>query len=255
MQVIFHGTGLFPDGAVIGPRTWPHHDLMIVSRGHITLEVDRQRNDLSVGDAILIPPHAHFEGEGRSADAAIWVMHFINPGPGSHRHLRKGRRPLIFRGGIESALASALLAEISELWQTKPRGRHRRYLDTLADLLMTRLELTKDRPAQNVKMKARLLPAVEENTPPARVSMLAEHAGLCGSQYRALFHKAFGQTPRTHLRQSRIKRASTLLRETRIPIKDIAAQVGYSDTVAFHRAFTALTGETPGRYRKSFTVV
>ena len=89
----------------------------------------------------------------------------------------------------------------------------------------------------------------------ARVAGLAHRAGFCDSHYRALFRQTFGDTPRTHLRKAKINKACELLRETRMPIKDIAVQVGYSDTVAFHRAFTTLTNCTPARYRKSSTPV
>lgn len=49
----------------------------------------------------------------------------------------------------------------------------------------------------------------------------------------------------------RCDHARTLLRESGLPIERIAEQVGFSDGVAFTRAFRLWTGQTPGAYRKA----
>jgi two-component system response regulator YesN len=47
-----------------------------------------------------------------------------------------------------------------------------------------------------------------------------------------------------------MQRARELLRETRLPVYEIAGRVGYESDMAFARTFRKHTGVTPARYRK-----
>ena len=47
----------------------------------------------------------------------------------------------------------------------------------------------------------------------------------------------------------RIQEAKRLLRKTRMPVAEIAAQVGYADVKYFYKQFKRATGETPASYR------
>jgi transcriptional regulator GlxA family with amidase domain len=51
--------------------------------------------------------------------------------------------------------------------------------------------------------------------------------------------------------QSRIAAARHLLSDTDLPIKQIAARLGYSNVYFFSRQFTAMAGVSPGIYRTS----
>jgi AraC-like DNA-binding protein len=238
MKVLFHGSGQYPTGTIIGPRRWPHHDLLVVLRGRIALEFSGRVHDMAEGAAVLIPPHQYFSGEGRSADAVIWVLHFRDAGA--------AKRVRLFPHGTTGPFAAALLTEIAAVWNGSPRRRE--YLRSLAEALLTRVAEPTSIAEESGK---HLRPEWEADEEPPKVSGLAKRAGFCDSHYRALFRKTFGETPRAHLRRARIEKARELLRETRMPIKDIAMRVGYGDTVAFHRAFTSMTRTTPARYRKA----
>lgn len=241
MKVLFHGSGQYPDGTPIGPRCWPHHDLLVVSKGRIVLKLSGKLHVLEEGDAILIPPHLHFAGEGCSSDAAIWVLHF--------KDIKTSARLQIFHNRAIGAFASAMMAEIAKVWRAQPRPRI--YLETLVCTLLARLKVPESHPITTREKRRKLVS--DSGSVPKRVAELAQQAGICGSHYRALFRVAFGETPRAHLRNTRINKARELLSETRMPIKDIATRVGYGEAVAFHRAFTAIVGSTPARYRKSAT--
>ena len=49
----------------------------------------------------------------------------------------------------------------------------------------------------------------------------------------------------------RLKVARELLRETEMPVHEVAARLGYRKPGAFARAFTRWTGQTPRAYRQS----
>jgi len=42
MEILFHGTGHYPIGAVIGSARWPHWDLLLVVRGLVILSAGRR---------------------------------------------------------------------------------------------------------------------------------------------------------------------------------------------------------------------
>ena len=60
----------------------------------------------------------------------------------------------------------------------------------------------------------------------------------------------FGQPFHTLLRQERIRRARNLLYSTEMPLKEIAAAVGFHNEFYFNREFSRVCGIPPGECRK-----
>jgi len=82
------------------------------------------------------------------------------------------------------------------------------------------------------------------------VQSLATEVGLGRSAFADRFGRLVGEGPAAFLLKVRMRKASALIREGRLSLKEIAAQVGYQSEAAFNRAFARQTGETPGRYRE-----
>jgi AraC family transcriptional regulator len=81
------------------------------------------------------------------------------------------------------------------------------------------------------------------------VFTLAALAGLSPSYFSTQFRHSFGMTPHRYLTQRRIEEAKRLLRQTGMPLSDIALQVGYSDQSHFTHAFRRCEGSTPAAWR------
>jgi AraC family transcriptional regulator len=83
--------------------------------------------------------------------------------------------------------------------------------------------------------------------------LLADVARECGLS-RQYFTKAFkattGFAPHRWLQQHRIDHAKQLLRETSLPIADIAIRCGFADQSHLTRVFTALAGHSPAAWRR-----
>lgn len=77
----------------------------------------------------------------------------------------------------------------------------------------------------------------------ARVSCVSE------AHFARSFKDAFGVPPHRYLLTRRIERASALLRDTDLPITDIAFQTGWKSLGTFGRTFRDVTGESPGDLR------
>ena len=65
-----------------------------------------------------------------------------------------------------------------------------------------------------------------------------------------LFRQQMGVPPYRYHHQGLIQRAQELLRSTNDSVSEIAAQVGYMDSVSFIRHFQSIVGATPAKYRK-----
>jgi AraC-like DNA-binding protein len=87
---------------------------------------------------------------------------------------------------------------------------------------------------------------------PLRIGALARKAGLSWSQFQRRVSLMTGLTPRQLLTKARVEAAAQALRDTDAALGGIAVDCGFYDQAAFSRQFRALTGMSPGEYRRAF---
>lgn len=80
---------------------------------------------------------------------------------------------------------------------------------------------------------------------------VANEMGISLASLRRKFKSATGMPLHTWVLQNRVARARTLLSETDLPIKAVAARLGYNNVYFFARQFRQMAGVSPGIYRKS----
>jgi AraC-like DNA-binding protein len=85
---------------------------------------------------------------------------------------------------------------------------------------------------------------------PLQVADLARVAGLSSARLHARFMAECGQTPMDYIRSRRLHKAVSLLRETSLPVGEIASRVGYGSQSAFCAAVLREFGASPGRLRR-----
>jgi len=86
---------------------------------------------------------------------------------------------------------------------------------------------------------------------PWTLDALAGEVALSRAAFAKRFKERVGQTMFEYLTMLRMQRAQALLRDTVLPLYEVAARVGYDSDLAFAKAFKRLVGTTPTRYRKS----
>jgi AraC-like DNA-binding protein len=97
-----------------------------------------------------------------------------------------------------------------------------------------------------LRAKDRMDTASHEEWP---VHRLARVSRVSEAHFARSFKDAFGIPPHRYLLTRRIERAKTLLRDTELPITDIAFQTGWQSLGTFGRTFRDITGESPGELR------
>jgi transcriptional regulator GlxA family with amidase domain len=97
-----------------------------------------------------------------------------------------------------------------------------------------------------LRAKDRMDAASHEDWP---VERLAKVSGVSEAHFARAFKQAFGAPPHRYLLTRRIERASALLRDTELPIIDIAFDTGWNSLGTFGRTFRDVTGESPRELR------
>jgi len=83
------------------------------------------------------------------------------------------------------------------------------------------------------------------------VEALAARVALSPSRFAARFREAMGEAVMVYVGRWRANVACHLLRETDLPLGEVAARVRYESVPAFSRAFKAQTGLPPAQWRRA----
>ena len=85
---------------------------------------------------------------------------------------------------------------------------------------------------------------------PIRLADIATAAGLSRMHFAAQFRMATGLSPHEYLLKRRIERARELLINSRLPLVEIAFEVGFRTQAHFTTVFARFAGETPNVWRQ-----
>lgn len=88
-------------------------------------------------------------------------------------------------------------------------------------------------------------------TEQVRLNDIAARFGLSPQYFCTFFKENLGKTLVQHVNFLRIEKASHLLRETDLPIMDVAFSVGFENFSYFIKRFREVLGCTPSQYRKN----
>ncbi|MEH6566053.1 MAG: AraC family transcriptional regulator [Halopseudomonas sp.] len=81
------------------------------------------------------------------------------------------------------------------------------------------------------------------------VAALAALVCVSPSHFHSLFRDATGKTPHQHVLELRLREASGLLRETDVPVAQVASRCGFSSQSALNHAMRRQLGVTPRQLR------
>jgi AraC-like DNA-binding protein len=84
---------------------------------------------------------------------------------------------------------------------------------------------------------------------PIGLAELAGATGLSRMHFAAQFRAATGLRPHEYLLRRRIERAQTLLSGSRLPLCEVALDVGFKSQAHFTTVFARFVGETPSAWR------
>lgn len=105
--------------------------------------------------------------------------------------------------------------------------------------------------ASGDELVAKIVARIEERLPEMpSISDLAKEFFISERTLARHVNKATGKSPTALLQSIRLRKARTLLEQSRMSVEDIAAAVGYSDSTALRRLMRKTTGNSPRQYRR-----
>jgi transcriptional regulator GlxA family with amidase domain len=84
------------------------------------------------------------------------------------------------------------------------------------------------------------------------LAVLAMQAGMSERSLSRLYTAETGRTPARAVQRLRLEAARTMLSDTRLPVKRVAARCGFGSEETMRRSFLRLLALTPGDYRQRF---
>ena len=125
----------------------------------------------------------------------------------------------------------------------------------LAEHMMQLLEIYQKELQNNAIHYRQMKEFMENNysSPDLSVPMMADYFHVSIAYMSYLFKKKFGENFIDYLWKIRYEKAMELLRNTDMPIDDIAISVGYTNVSSFRRKFKQETGLTPSAVRNDLS--
>ncbi len=263
IQFLRHGFGQFDKNHLIGPSLFPHFDLLYIHEGLIELETtDRQLFQMKAGESILIYPQTHFGGKALSPSAWASIQHFdFQRSEVPHDSLPpwhdKTNQTELFQNSKDTEIEKDVNRAI-ELSRFEGSQSSQEIREALLFLILSQLRYAKishsTMTAEQQALEHARAWALDDLKDSITIEKMAAKAELSPSHFRACFKKHYDESAGRFLLRNRIYRARELLRETRMPIKQISQETGYANVIPFHQAFHKHTGQTPAQYRKEYAL-
>ena len=134
----------------------------------------------------------------------------------------------------------------------------RNYIEILLAKIFRELQKTDEHVYQESteKIAPEILAYLEQNyNQKISLKELAQRSFYNPAYFSTIFKECFGKTLTQFINELRINEAIRLLKETNMPIEEIASKVGYHDCKNFYITFKKITNQTPSTYRSNINKV
>lgn len=261
---------LIMTGKFIAPSSeWRHmqrvlneFELFIQTRGTLYISRDTERYALNEGDFLLMPPGSLQSGY-RESDCSFYWLHFSVPDnyavSESNSDYELGQLVLPEKGTLRNLnKLIVLLKQLQDSVRSYREQTLNNYLTTgILCELYNQLYFVHNQHGKKRKQQQLYNDIVDyikwnrqENV---KVSQLAEHFGYNAKHLSVLFSEFAGITLKQFMLQEKMDAAKSLLTDTNQSIKEIAEQLGYSDSHQLMHSFKRITGLTPSDYRNAYS--
>lgn len=256
----------------------PHYhdfsELVIITNGHGLQWIQGRDYPVSGGDVFLLKGREEHYFKARENIELYNVMfdpaHIRLPVkelkqiPGYHamfvlepsyrkKHRFESRLHLGSRALVRAeTIAERMLRE----WQRRDVGYEAALLGMLVELmtfLAREYSQTRTTEGKSLLRIGTVLGALERDfTRSWSLAEMARIAHMSQNNLLRIFREATGTTPVSYLIFLRIQKAMHLLRNTDLPVTEVAYNAGFRDSNYFARQFRKNVGQSPSRYRSSF---
>ncbi len=242
----------------IGPRVLDGYKLVFVTKGKGTVSVGNASHPLETGDMFtLFPKERHeYYADPDEPWELMWVACSGAITPKLIEDLGLTDKDYIRKNILNSSIKKTLTTLIHALGDREDTNRLAAigqfyvllaYLKQATGLMETPTEGTGS--FSCVDHATRF---IEKNYYiDLDVQTLCDYVNYSRSYLSRVFHQKTGFTIPEYINKIRMENAMELLRETALPLREIATSVGIHDSFYFSKLFKKFTGQTPREYRLS----
>ena len=164
----------------------------------------------------------------------------------------KGRNHIAPLESIDEVAASIdRILESDEMTDASEMKRVAAMCDTLGSMMEANTCKEIRQNAPEIKCVNKAVRMISESYPEKiRIADIADQVGINRSYLSNLFRQEMGVSPQEFLISFRLEKAAALLKDSHDSIGNIAAAVGYTDPLAFSKAFKQKYGVSPKTFRK-----
>lgn len=228
-----------------------HAQLVFGLSGHLDLEVEGRGSQVRESSVMVLPFSAHHTCGSRDGSRCLvldvptehWVLQSLGEHADASRRL------------LDQPARLALDSRQSQLvqWLAHSPVDDPLIVQQGAVLLLASLNhpLAPSVPGRRLPYAAFNAHIERHAAHPLQVADLARLADLSVARLHARFIAECGQTPMDFIRSRRLHKALGLLRETPLPIGEIAERVGYASQSAFAAAMLREFGTAPSALRRT----
>lgn len=249
---LYTGHFLYQQGYQLHRDTYDSYLLMFIQSGNLTLEFEGRVQRAEAGHFVLLDcyqPHAY------SCDNSCEILWCHFDGAAARMYYRTIAAHL---GNIFSLPDSyPVYTKLNSIYRMFAEGKVIReplVSKYLNDILTAFLLHSPDKVKSNnyANMAEEIISYINEHfTEDISVEQLATKAGLSQYHFIRTFKKETGLTPHEYLINTRISTAKYLLKNSRLPVKDICFNTGFSCESVFCSTFKKRLGISPAQYRLS----
>lgn len=254
-------------------RSWHYHpefEILLITKGYGTRMVGDHFEEFHQNDLVLLGgnlPHAWIsdpeflnEGNNRSCESifiqfrkSVFGTHFIDmPEMESIRTvLKKSERGL----KVEGKYRDEIISEMLQIKKQSPLEQMLTLIRILDKIQKSDYKIlaTNNYKQQGIFKSTKMTKAhnfiMQNFKHEIDVNTCAEHIGMTTTSFCRFFKKNSNVTFSVYLNYLRINLAQKLLRNTQMPIKEIAFECGYVSIVYFNQIFKKMTGMSPKQFR------
>ena len=238
----------------LGPRAQRFYQLVVIHRGQLRVQVDRETFAVAEGEGILLGPGTEefFQFSEDSETTHSWCQISGKWLPGSLAFLRESlNRPTL--------LSPWLLDFMRTGWKQNGgpltlAGRNR----MISAVCLAVWEFCRgiERPTEAVRPWPEALVKAgrvmdEKMAEPLSLDEIAWQAGVSKGHLILLAREHWRATPIESLWQRRLEKSAELLRETGLSIGEVADRTGFGNAFHFSRRFKQRFGQPPREWRQT----
>ncbi|QNK58637.1 AraC family transcriptional regulator [Paenibacillus sp. PAMC21692] len=213
-----------------------------------------------------VPPHSRMElnagADGLDCSIVLYEAELDSRTPADLKEEMQKCNPFhaaYHYAPAQQGMVFTLLEQMFELWgDVQPQAGMRlkglayQWISYVVEQYHTGQEPQKTiSPVQLVTMAMEYM--LDHYANPLTLETLAAAVGLSPGHLSNRFKQVLNRGPIDCLIRLRMEKACRLLEETKLPLKPIAASVGYQDVYYFSNAFKKHVGCSPTRYRQQWT--